>query len=404
MQKFPLFLIFAVLLLAGIVSCVDEADRSPAGKETTYTAKEAMAFFEEYMESPGISRSLGDGISLFGFDLAPDWRSARTSNNGGLFSVDVPTLSPERMILAWRGDDYRYVHVAQKLVMVKRSSDEQQGAYVLTLIPDQSYAPWWHRMDASVFVNTGDKGGYSGLAVYTSALTDRVMRVDRYENGVMVEGYGLFGTAEENVAGAQGMNGLLRGLRFRVSILDVPAGSRAMTVTSNIPCGVSVIGEVTVGACSVCRKTLHDGETCTDCCTVCCQPRLHCICCPLLGRPPCLCYAGGGGNPGDGSGGGNPTDPTPGGEGGSNGNKPGDGWKPPTDPGDGDDEENDPSKEPQVCYAFDDETKSETVKSVIEESLKIATAQEIIDLFFGDDARVILAPVPDGTTQDEMIK
>ncbi|MCL2562049.1 MAG: hypothetical protein FWE10_07030, partial [Rikenellaceae bacterium] len=188
MRKVLVFLTLAVLVT--VVSCVKDGGLFPGEKETTYTVKEARAFFEEFV---GGTRSSGDERALFGFGLSPDWRAAKGSNNDELFSIDVPAISPGRVVIAWRGDCRYYVHVAQKLVMVKRGCDGQQGAYLLTLIPEQSYSPWHEQMDAMSFVNTGCKSGYSGLAVYTLAASERIMRVDRYVGGVKVEGHGMFG-------------------------------------------------------------------------------------------------------------------------------------------------------------------------------------------------------------------
>ncbi|MCL2562301.1 MAG: hypothetical protein FWE10_08320 [Rikenellaceae bacterium] len=230
MKKGLLLLTLAVLM--GVVSCVKDVVFSSEEQEMTYTAKEARAFFEEYVKSYDThrSRNSGNNVSLFEFHLSPDWRSAKGSNNDELFSIDVPTISPGRTVLAWRGNNLYYVHVVQKLVMVKRSSDEQQGAYLLTLIPEQGYARWYKQMDASVFVNTGDKAGYSGLAVYTLALTDQIMRVDRYVDGLKVEGYGLFGTPDENAAAAVDMYSLLEGIKFRIGIAAVSRSGES------IPC------------------------------------------------------------------------------------------------------------------------------------------------------------------------
>ncbi|MCL2562350.1 MAG: hypothetical protein FWE10_08570 [Rikenellaceae bacterium] len=211
-----------------VVSRVNDAGLGPDVKETTYTVEEARMFFERFVK--GAAAIGSDELSLFGFELSPNWHAARFSRTDETLSVDIPTVSPGRTVLAWREGDPGYVYVAQKLVIVKRSHDGQQGAYLLTLIPEQSYSHMHNKMDAEIFLNFGYKSGFSGLAIYTLAVDQRIMRVDRYEEGVKVEGYGLFGSPEQNAYARIGMNELLKNFTF---VVDVKSAGRATVIIAS---------------------------------------------------------------------------------------------------------------------------------------------------------------------------
>ena len=172
------------------------------------------------------------------------------------------------------------------------------------------------------------------------------MRVDRYENGVMVEGYGLFGTAEQNVEAAEGMNGLLRGIRFLVYTVplsrsgdDDPCegigtgmgGGSGSTATFCSQCGARLTGSQSSNLCMQCRAIEIDPVVVTNCLT--CYRRIsdcncdnvtYCnVCWNFISR--CSC----GGAPSDGGG---SQYPDPGDGGGDVGDQ-GGGYTPPTNPG-----------------------------------------------------------------------
>ena len=123
-------------------------------------------------------------------DITPMWEKAVESWKGNTASVDVeviPTYRYKAVRSEFRnGKAEAYsVDVYQKLVVVKKHDDEtgedRMGQYILTLIPDKGYDRSHRGNVAERFINTGDKGSYSGLAVYFCG--GLPMRIAWYENG-----------------------------------------------------------------------------------------------------------------------------------------------------------------------------------------------------------------------------
>ena len=85
------------------------------------------------------------------------------------------------------------VKVIQKLIVVKKKGSDIMVKYLLSFIPDIHYSQGRYCKDVlDSFMNIGNKGDYSGLAVYTIPETGEVIRVSRYENGEYCGGVYLF--------------------------------------------------------------------------------------------------------------------------------------------------------------------------------------------------------------------
>lgn len=139
-------------------------------------------------------------------DITPKWEEAAASAKGNTASVDVPVIPTYRYrairseYTGGRAKAYS-VDVWQKLVIVRKhyedGGEEKMGQYILTLIPDKGYAGRHKGNVVEKFVNNGDNGSYSGLAVYYCRGVP--MRMDRYVDGQKVGGISVFGETDAEI-------------------------------------------------------------------------------------------------------------------------------------------------------------------------------------------------------------
>ncbi len=88
--------------------------------------------------------------------------------------------------------------ITQKLVVVKDLATDSLGCYILTLIPDPYYAARHKKTDlCEEFLNAGDKGEFSGVAIYTEPTSGILIRVSRYRNGLKTAGVYVPGPPSE---------------------------------------------------------------------------------------------------------------------------------------------------------------------------------------------------------------
>lgn len=76
----------------------------------------------------------------------------------------------------------------QKVVIVKSRTTGKIGQYLLTLVPDIEYERQHQGEVADLFINAGDKGGFSGVAIYSVPGLDLIVRANRYTNGIKTKG------------------------------------------------------------------------------------------------------------------------------------------------------------------------------------------------------------------------
>ena len=85
----------------------------------------------------------------------------------------------------------------QKLVIVKSRTTGKIGQYLLTLVPDVEYERQHQGEVADLFINAGDKGGFSGVVIYSIPGLDLIVRANRYINGIKIKGIYLSGDKKE---------------------------------------------------------------------------------------------------------------------------------------------------------------------------------------------------------------
>lgn len=206
-------LMLMVLMQFMITNCVKNQIVDDIGTATetkvSLTVEEAKTYFETEYESLGLTKA-GSVQTSTGWispgDFTPIWSRAVESIRGNTASVDV-SIIPTYRFRAIRSEFVNgcaraySVDVYQKLVVVKKryedDSEIHMGHYILTLIPDRDYATMHKWNVADRFINTGDKGGYSGLAVYF--LKGIPMRLNKYVDGKNLGGISLFGETESTI-------------------------------------------------------------------------------------------------------------------------------------------------------------------------------------------------------------
>lgn len=82
----------------------------------------------------------------------------------------------------------RQVKVYQKLVILKDLNDGMMSQYILSLIPSKSYELQKGKQIPELFTTRGDKGVFSGIAIYSCLYTGVTVRVDTYNKGRKVNG------------------------------------------------------------------------------------------------------------------------------------------------------------------------------------------------------------------------
>ncbi|MDM8207804.1 hypothetical protein QUW17_07920 [Bacteroides gallinaceum] len=95
------------------------------------------------------------------------------------------------------------VSVYQNLIIVKDVKSERMSQYILTLIPSKAYDARYGSSVCGRFITRSDKGGFSGVAVYSCVYSAYTARVDTYKDGVKQEGVFLLNGTERGVSDAK---------------------------------------------------------------------------------------------------------------------------------------------------------------------------------------------------------
>ena len=92
------------------------------------------------------------------------------------------------------------VSVYQKLIIVKDVKSDRMSQYILTLIPSKAYDARYGSSVCDRFITRSDKGGFSGVAVYSCVYSAYTARVDTYKDGVKREGVFLLNHTDRSVS------------------------------------------------------------------------------------------------------------------------------------------------------------------------------------------------------------
>ena len=157
------------VVLYALSACSDHAanDTAQAGNPETMSVAEARRYFER-VAAP--TRAGGEEWTLTLGTYMPDWSLATVSAGEVLSSTDVPVRGEFRYF-RYRIDEYgepRFTPIYHKLVVVKDSRSGVMSSYLRFYVPDPDYAAGRTADDYDRLLNSGSKGDFTGLAVYTS--------------------------------------------------------------------------------------------------------------------------------------------------------------------------------------------------------------------------------------------
>lgn len=157
------------VVLYALSACSDHAanDTAQAGNPETMSVAEARRYFER-VAAP--TRAGGEEGTLTLGTYMPDWSLATVSAGEVLSSTDVPVRGEFRYF-RYRIDEYgepRFTPIYHKLVVVKDSRSGVMSSYLRFYVPDPDYAAGRTADDYDRLLNSGSKGDFTGLAVYTS--------------------------------------------------------------------------------------------------------------------------------------------------------------------------------------------------------------------------------------------
>lgn len=183
--------IFALGILNGCITEKQEMeDLQVIGK---LSVEEARAFFENNQVLIPATRSDSDERSFDPGEFSPQWEKAAAVEDNHIASVEVPILTQYR----YRGlcsefqsgkAHIRKVDIFQKLIVVKDDRSQQMAQYILTLIPDGDCYKKYGRNVVDKFLNTKDRGSYSGVVIYSIPGFNIPIRVNKYFEGKKVAG------------------------------------------------------------------------------------------------------------------------------------------------------------------------------------------------------------------------
>ena len=116
------------------------------------------------------------------------------------------------------------VSVYQNLIIVKDVKSDRMSQYILTLIPSKAYDARYGSSVCDRFIIRSDKGGFSGVAVYSCVYSAYTARVDTYKDGVKREGVFLLDGTDRDVSDAKADYA-----RSLVSSLQILRGRRPLS-------------------------------------------------------------------------------------------------------------------------------------------------------------------------------
>ena len=202
---------FLPALVFWLAGCTDEFLSSPSVKTgmKDFTLDEAQEYFRSEAEKEGArSRGESEVKALSPGDFVPDWDGAVGSSSSGLACYDIPIEADYRYEAVYAEERHgtmsvERVSVYQKLIIVKDVKSDRMSQYILTLIPSKAYDARYGSSVCSRFITRSDKGGFSGIAVYSCVYSAYTARVDTYKDGVKREGVFLLNGTDRSVSDAK---------------------------------------------------------------------------------------------------------------------------------------------------------------------------------------------------------
>ncbi len=197
----------AIVMVITVVNCKDE-DLLESRLQTDmkdFSLEEAKNFFQtQARDNLMLSRSLDNkkNETVSPGDFVPNWDAAVGSVNNGLACYDIP-ITPTYHFKAIYVDERSgkpsagKVNVYQKLVIVKDVKSNRMDQYILTLIPSKLYDNRNGVQTCNNFINCADKGGFTGVALYSCVYSQVTARISTFKNGVKTGGVFLLNASRK---------------------------------------------------------------------------------------------------------------------------------------------------------------------------------------------------------------
>lgn len=204
--------IYIVLCVITVTLCTSNCTDEDLVKSNTQTElkdfslQEAKEYFQIQAEKNLIlSRSLEnkDMKTVSPGDFVPNWDIAIGSSINGLACYDIP-ITPTYRFKAIYVDERNglpsagKVNVYQKLVIVKDVKNKKTSQYILTLIPSKLYDNKNGGETCSKFINCADKGGFTGIAIYSCVYSQVTARISTFKNGIKTQGVFLLNSSDKD--------------------------------------------------------------------------------------------------------------------------------------------------------------------------------------------------------------
>lgn len=209
--------LFLVSCSKDMIDIPVEKEKMENEKEVFFSVEEAKAFFENSRSNQVLSR-VGESERSWHWlspgRFIPKWDRAVVAESRRLGSANIPFLTSSKYKAKLAGDR-SCVEVSQKLLVVKSKKMRQHGIYVLSLIPDSAYNSQNESNICDRFINSGNKGGFSGMAIYSKMNSQIPVTVALFKDGKTIDKVFLFDTVRGLTCQVSAMKRLLKGVRFK---------------------------------------------------------------------------------------------------------------------------------------------------------------------------------------------
>ena len=258
--------IFSTVLFISCMKDFNDMQYNESAK-SILSISEAQAFFEDRISenatrgSSGVAS--GESRGVVPGEFTPQWYKSKTVQNYSKVSVDVPII-PEFFYSATRyefnnGKKENYnVEVTQKLVVVKCKEGLTTSQYLLTLITDRDYYAENKGNISNKFLHSGDKGTFSGIALYSYVESGLAVNLEKYKDGKKVSSIFIpkgYGTINDRIRKANKLVG-------RIKIHKATSANSRSLGEEDPPSEDCTCG----GTCSKCNPPTHpEGCTCSEC-------------------------------------------------------------------------------------------------------------------------------------------
>jgi hypothetical protein len=184
-------------------SCTDNPFDEFVHEEEIYAAR---SYFENLFSVDDIGEEFeqGNGVGFDPGDFTPNWETATVSKDfDSVVNVEVDIYSTLYYGAKWSVSSDDFSIAKQKLlILTDKSGNRGAGindmcGYIMTIFTDERNNVYGHE-----FSNVKPSSKFCGIVAYSLIGNNKVVRIDRYENGVKTRGVSIFDGREKSVVAA----------------------------------------------------------------------------------------------------------------------------------------------------------------------------------------------------------